>query len=127
SRALHDEYPGLLVHPVVADVTRELPLPRDLPAPTLFALLGSTIGNFDTREATLLLRRVRAFMRPHDRFLLGADLRKDPAALEAAYNDAQGVTAQFNLNILRVLNAELGADFVPGRFAHRAVYDTETH
>jgi L-histidine N-alpha-methyltransferase len=127
AQALVGEYPGLAVRPVVADITRGLPLPEERPSPTLVALLGSTIGNFDTPDAMVLLRRVRAFMRPGDRFLLGADLRKDPAVLEAAYNDAQGVTAQFNLNMLRVLNNELGADFVPGRFAHRAVYDAGAH
>jgi L-histidine N-alpha-methyltransferase len=127
ARALRDEYEPLAVRPLIADISANLDLPDDLPGPTLFALLGSTIGNFDTPEAVALLRRVRACMRPADRFLLGADLRKDPAVIHAAYNDAQGVTAEFNRNMLRVINAELGADFVPSRFEHRAVYNDAEH
>ncbi|HEY4139070.1 MAG TPA: L-histidine N(alpha)-methyltransferase, partial [Casimicrobiaceae bacterium] len=74
-----------------------------------------------------LLRRVREQMRGNDRLLLGTDLRKDPAILHAAYNDSAGVTAEFNRNMLRVLNAELGADFEPERFAHRAFYNEAAH
>jgi L-histidine N-alpha-methyltransferase len=66
-------------------------------------------------------------MRPGDRFLLGADLRKEPAVIEAAYNDAQGITAQFNLNVLRVLNRDLGATFDLAKFEHRAFYDRALH
>ena len=83
------------------------------PAPALFAFLGSTIGNFYPPAAIRLLARVRAAMEPGDRFLMGADLRKDPRSIEAAYNDRRGVTAEFNRNMLRVLNHELGADFDP--------------
>ena len=121
------EYPGLGVTPAVADISEELNAPRALPAPALFIFLGSTIGNFYPPAAIRLLGRVRAAMRPGDRFLIGADLRKDPAVLEAAYNDAQGVTAEFNRNMLRVLNHELGADFDPDCFDHRAFYDCEAH
>ncbi|HEU4698512.1 MAG TPA: L-histidine N(alpha)-methyltransferase [Gemmatimonadales bacterium] len=124
---LRAEYPGLVVRPVVADIEVELELPRALPAPALFALLGSTIGNFTTPQAVKLLRRVHAAMRPGDWFLLGADLRKDPAVLRAAYNDAAGLTAEFNRNILHVLNAQLGADFAPARFRHRAFYNRTAH
>jgi L-histidine N-alpha-methyltransferase len=74
-----------------------------------------------------LLRRVRAQLRPEDRLVLGTDLRKDPAILNAAYNDAAGVTAEFNRNMLRVLNAELGADFNVDRFAHHAFYNASAH
>jgi L-histidine Nalpha-methyltransferase len=102
-------------------------LPRDLPAPVLFAFLGSTIGNFTPDAATALVAQVREAMGPADRFLLGVDLRKDPAVIEAAYNDSRGVTAAFNLNMLRVLNAEFGADFDPGAFRHRAFYETGRH
>ena len=125
--ALRDEYPTLRVEPVIADITGPIELPARLPEPLLFALLGSTIGNFEPSDAAALLRGVRAAMRHDDHFLLGADLRKDPRVLVAAYDDAQGVTAEFNRNVLRVLNAELGADFVPERFAHRAVYDASEH
>ncbi|HEV2147276.1 MAG TPA: L-histidine N(alpha)-methyltransferase [Longimicrobiaceae bacterium] len=125
--ALRDEYPSLEVVPAVADLSGETELPGGLPEPTLFAFLGSTIGNFTPEEAVALLRQVRRAMRPDDRFLLGVDLRKDPARIEAAYNDAQGVTAEFNRNMLRVLNHEAGADFDPEAFEHRAFYDRGEH
>ena len=124
---LRHEYPGLAVTPAVADISEELNPPRGIPLPSLFIFLGSTIGNFYPPAAIRLLARVRAAMRPGDRFLLGADLRKDPAIIEAAYNDAGGVTAEFNRNMLRVLNDELGADFDPDVFEHRAFYDREAH
>jgi L-histidine N-alpha-methyltransferase len=124
---LRAEYPGLRVTPAIADIGHELGLPNHLPRPILFAFLGSTIGNFDEPSAHELLLRLRAAMAPFDRLLLGADLRKDHAVLEAAYNDSGGVTAAFNRNVLQVLNRELGADFHPARFAHRAFYDADQH
>jgi len=124
---LRREYPGLKVEPAVADIGEELNLPRRLPRPALFAFLGSTIGNFHPAEAIRLLRRVRAAMEPGDRFLMGADLRKDVARIERAYNDSRGVTAEFNRNMLRVLNHELGADFDPETFEHRAFYERQAH
>ena len=109
--ALRDRYPDLRDHaggrPTLRG-TSDFPGMKDR---TLFALLGSTIGNFDEMHATRLLRRIRGMMEPHDCFLLGVDLRKGTRELEAAYNDAQGVTARFNLNVLQVLNRDLGADF----------------
>ena len=127
AEGLREEYPLLRVEPVIADITTAIELPAKLPEPLLFAFLGSTIGNFETPDAIALLRRLRAVVSPTDRVLLGVDLRKDPRVLEAAYDDASGVTAEFNRNILRVLNAELAANFVPSRFAHRAVYHTGRH
>ena len=124
---LRREYPGLKVEPAVADIGEELNLPRRLPRPALFAFLGSTIGNFHPAEAIRLLRRVRAAMEPGDRVLMGADLRKDVARIERAYNDSRGVTAEFNRNMLRVLNHELGADFDPETFEHRAFYERQAH
>ena len=124
---LRREYPGLKVEPAVADIGEELNHPRRLPRPALFAFLGSTIGNFHPAEAIRLLRRVRAAMEPGDRFLMGADLRKDVARIERAYNDSRGVTAEFNRNMLRVLNHELGADFDPETFEHRAFYERQAH
>ncbi len=127
AEALAEEYPRLHTRPLVADISGPLEFPSDLPAPVLFAFLGSTIGNFEPEAAVDLLRSVRAGMKPPDRFLLGVDLRKDPAVLEAAYNDSRGVTSEFNLNMLRVLNARTGADFDPGAFRHRAFYDPRLH
>jgi L-histidine N-alpha-methyltransferase len=124
---LRDEYPTLGIDPLVGDIAEPLDLAPEMPRPAVIAFLGSTIGNFDPDGARHLLRNVSAAMRRGDRFLLGADLRKDPAVIEAAYNDAQGVTAEFNLNVLRVLNRDLGADFDLERFEHRAFYDRTLH
>ncbi len=124
---LRAEYPGLAVTPAVADISEELNVPRGLAAPVLFAFLGSTIGNFHPQAATRLLARVRAIMWAGDRFLMGADLRKDIRFIEAAYNDSRGVTAEFNRNMLRVLNHELGADFDLSSFTHCAFYDRDAH
>jgi len=121
------EYPTLDVLPVVADITADFELPDILPRPTLHAFLGSTIGNFTPGEAVALLGRVRRRMAAGDVFLMGVDLRKDPAVIEAAYNDAAGVTAEFNRNMLRVLNALAGADFDPDAFDHRAFYHRGLH
>jgi L-histidine N-alpha-methyltransferase len=125
--ALEEEFPWLRVEPVIADMSVAIDLPPVVDSPVLFAFLGSTIGNFDAPSAVALLRRIADHMRPNDRLLLGTDLRKDPRLLDAAYNDSQGVTAEFNRNMLRVLNAELGADFAPERFEHRAFYNEIEH
>jgi L-histidine Nalpha-methyltransferase len=124
---LREEYPTLGVEPVVGDIADPLDLAPELPHPMIIAFLGSTIGNFDVPEARSLLENVARAMRPGDRLLLGADLRKNPAIIEAAYNDAQGVTAEFNLNVLRVLNRELGASFDLAKFEHRAFYHRALH
>jgi L-histidine N-alpha-methyltransferase len=125
--ALRDEYPGLQVVPLVADIASPLDLPEELPGPRWIAFLGSTLGNFEAAEARDLLSRVSARLRPEDRFLLGVDLRPGPVKtaerIELAYNDAQGITAAFSLNILSVLNDEFGSDFDPTGFRHRSVYD----
>jgi len=124
---LMQEYPGLRVHGVVGDFTEsmsELPVGHDS---RLVAFLGGTIGNFRPPEAERFLRRAAACMRPGDWLLLGTDLIKDIARLEAAYNDSAGVTAEFNRNVLRVLDERFGADFDPDAFAHRAFYDSEHH
>jgi L-histidine N-alpha-methyltransferase len=124
---LRREYPRLVVEPAIADISDELNLPRRLPRPALFAFLGSTIGNFYPPAAIRLLGRVRAAMEPGDRFLMGVDLRKDVARIEAAYNDSAGVTAEFNRNMLNVLNHELGSDFDPSAFDHLAFYEPVAH
>ena len=115
------------MEPAIADIAEEFDLPRRLPRPALFAFLGGTIGNFYPPAAIRLLGRVCAAMEGGDRFLMGVDLRKDVARIEAAYNDARGVTADFNRNMLVVLNHELDADFEPAAFDHLAFYETAAH
>ena len=124
--SLRVEFPLLEVHPIVADMRDDV---RAAGArhPLLYAFLGSTIGNFAPTDAAALLRRIRQSLRSTDRLLLGVDLVKDVATLEAAYNDARGVTAEFNRNVLRVLNRELGANFDLTAFTHRAFYDDALH
>jgi L-histidine N-alpha-methyltransferase len=111
----------------VSDFEQHLGLPADgeVPAPRLVAFLGSTIGNLLPDQRAAFLARIRARLRPGDFFLLGTDLVKDPATLVAAYDDDSGVTADFNKNVLAVLNAELGADFDRDEFEHVAVWDAE--
>ncbi len=116
------EYPGLEVRGVVCDF--EAHLERiSVGGPRLIAFLGGTIGNFYPGSRRAFLSRISALLGPDDRLLLGTDLVKDTARLEAAYNDSAGVTAEFNKNVLHVLNRELGADFALERFEHRAFYD----
>lgn len=110
------------VHAVVGDLRSDLSrLPR--PGRQLWAFLGSTIGNFEPPDRVDLLSHFRKAMEPKDHLLLGTDLRKDVDRLIAAYDDSQGVTARFNLNVLSVLNKELGATFDPTTFQHRAVWN----
>ncbi|MEN8375534.1 MAG: L-histidine N(alpha)-methyltransferase [Gemmatimonadota bacterium] len=124
ARDLALEYPGLRIRPEVADISARFALPQDIPRPAAFAFLGSTIGNFGHAAARRLMRCVADDMRAEDRFLMGVDLKKDVATLMAAYNDARGVTAEFNLNVLRVLNRQLGADFDIGGFRHKALWNS---
>jgi L-histidine N-alpha-methyltransferase len=124
---LRYEYPGLIVEPVVADIAEDFVPPRDVDHPALYAFLGGTIGNFYPPAAIRLLSHIRSAMKPEDRFLLGVDLRKDVRRVEAAYNDSAGVTAEFNRNMLLVLNHELGADFNPENFRHLAFYEPVNH
>jgi L-histidine N-alpha-methyltransferase len=120
--ALHTDYPGLHLHGIVADFVHHLEvLPES--GTRLVAFLGGTIGNFTPAERAPFLAALRDRLAPGEWFLLGADLVKDPAVLVPAYDDAAGVTAQFNRNVLRVLNRELGADFDPDAFAHVARWD----
>jgi len=119
---LIDEYRGLRVHGVVCDYETHLErVPREPGA--LIAFLGGTIGNFHPHVRRTFLARIASLMYPEDRFLLGTDLVKDRERLEAAYNDSAGVTAEFNRNVLHVLNRELGADFEPDAFDHVACWD----
>lgn len=123
--ALADDYPALTVGPVVADFTRSFRLPDVDAARRVVFFPGSTLGNFDPPEANALLRRVARLVGHGSGLLLGIDLRKNVAVLEAAYNDAAGVTAAFNRNLLARINRELGADFDPVAFKHVAFYNRE--
>ena len=114
---------GIGVHAVVGDFHEHLDGLPDGGGTRLVAFLGSTIGNLTPAERRRFLAEVRSVLGPSDRFLLATDLVKDPGRLVAAYDDAGGVTAEFNRNLLCVLNRELGADFVPDRFAHVVVWD----
>jgi L-histidine N-alpha-methyltransferase len=118
------DYPDVKITPVVSDITEPFELPPGA-SPTLVVFLGSTIGNFSRDQAVRLLSHVADAMAPSDRFLLGADLVKDEAVINRAYNDSRGVTAAFNLNMLERLNRELKADFPIGEFEHRAFYNRE--
>jgi dimethylhistidine N-methyltransferase len=118
------QYPDLEVLPVCADFTRRFALPEPSRAPRRTAVYfpGSTIGNFTRERAVALLAEVRALVGPSGAALVGADLVKSRHVLERAYDDAEGVTAAFNLNLLRRMNRELGADFDLDAFSHRAVW-----
>jgi len=126
SRALLAAYPALRIEAYAADYLEGLvamqPLP---PGPALMLFLGSNIGNFEKDEALTFLRAIRRMLRPGDALLLGADLKKDRATLEAAYNDALGVTRAFIVNELARINRELGGDFDLWAFGLRSVYNAE--
>jgi L-histidine N-alpha-methyltransferase len=122
--ALIAELPELSVHALIADFTGGLSLPGT-PGPRLVAFLGGTIGNLLPAERAAFLSSVRSLLSPGDALLLGTDLVKDENVLVRAYDDAAGVTAAFNKNVLTVVNRELGADFDPGAFDHVALWDAE--
>jgi L-histidine N-alpha-methyltransferase len=124
ARQLAAAYGELRIHGVVGDFERQLDrVPQTDGVARVVALLGSTIGNFTPRRRQALLARIATLVGRRDGLLVGADLVKDPAVLEAAYNDAQGVTAEFNRNVLHVINRELGGDFDPLSFEHVAFFD----
>jgi L-histidine Nalpha-methyltransferase len=119
-----ERYPGLRVHAVLSDFTEQLGLPES-GGRKLVAFLGGTIGNLLPAERADFLASVRAGLKAGDALLLGTDLVKDPAVLVAAYDDAAGVTAEFNKNILNVLNAELGGNFDLDEFDHVAIWNPQ--
>ncbi|MFC5994264.1 L-histidine N(alpha)-methyltransferase [Pseudonocardia hispaniensis] len=122
--ALADEYPGLDLHGVVGDFTHDLGgLPRG--GRRMIAFLGGTIGNLLPDERAAFLTHVRSVLEPGEQLLLGTGLVVDPSIVVPAYDDAAGVTAEFNRNVLHVLNRQLGADFTPESFAHVAAWDAE--
>ena len=119
-------FPWLNITGMCADYSRALVLPQFVGVPIRKKAVffpGSTIGNFTPEEALEFLQRTRGLAGTGGVMLVGVDLKKDKRVLDAAYDDAQGVTAQFNLNLLARINRELGGDFQPQRFAHRAFYD----
>ena len=123
--SLRADYPRVEMHPVFADFTKSFALPARPKGAgrNLLFFPGSTIGNFTRRRALELLEVMAQKAKPGGGLLIGVDLQKDPAILRAAYNDAEGVTAEFNLNLLARLNRELDAEFDLDRFAHEAIYD----
>jgi L-histidine Nalpha-methyltransferase len=122
---LIDEYPGLAVHGLVGDFERHLVHLPDPCGTRLVAFLGGTIGNFPPGSRRRFLRTIARTLGDDGWLLLGTDLVKDPHVLEAAYDDSAGVTAEFNLNVLHVMNRELGADFDVDGFDHVAFWDAE--
>ena len=118
------EYPGLTVHGIVGDFERHL---QHVPAalgPRLLVFLGGTLGNFLPGSRRRFLRQIARVLTDDDFLLLGTDLVKNPVTLRAAYDDSAGVTAEFNRNVLHVVNRELDADFDPTSFEHVALFDT---
>jgi len=126
-RSIRGDFPNIEVLPVVADFTHpfDLPSPSTMPLKNVVYFPGSTIGNFEYDDAIELLRVMHQEAGADGALLIGTDLQKDPAVIHAAYNDSAGVTARFNINMLRHLNREFGADFDLESFAHRATYDTD--
>ena len=124
-RELMQRFPHIEILPVAADFTRPVPIPgtKRESLRNLVYFPGSTIGNFEPGAALELLRVMHHEAGPGGALLIGTDLRKDPQIIENAYNDGQGVTAEFNLNVLRHLNRAFGSNFDPGGYRHKAVYD----
>ena len=121
---LVSEYRGLQVDGVIGDFERHLEnVPEPGGGPRIVALLGGTIGNFPPGSRRRLLREIGRLLGPEDRLLIGTDLVKDPDVIEAAYDDSAGITAEFNRNVLHVINRELDADFSPDAFEHVAFFD----
>jgi len=125
AQTLTEEYPGLRVHGVIGDFERHLDRVPEAIGPRIVAFIGGTIGNFQPGSRRRFLRTITRLLGPQDYLLMGTDLVKDPGVLEAAYDDSEGVTAEFNRNVLRVMNRELQADFDPEDFEHIAVFNTE--
>jgi dimethylhistidine N-methyltransferase len=128
ARALREDFPGLNVYPVTADFTAPFALPAAVKAmPKVGFFPGSTLGNFEPHEACGFLRSARTILGEGAQMIIGVDLEKDERVLYDAYNDAAGVTARFNLNVLVRINQELGGNFDLSAFTHRAIYNRERH
>jgi dimethylhistidine N-methyltransferase len=127
ARRLKREFPSLAIHPMVADYTAQITLPEEIAGnrngKRVVFFPGSTLSNFTPPEAARFLRNIRQFLQPGDGFLLGVDLIKSPNRLHHAYNDYDGVTAEFNLNLLRRINRELNGNFKIHQFEHYAFFN----
>jgi dimethylhistidine N-methyltransferase len=128
ANGLRKDFPTLAVYPVAADFTAPFALPQEIAGmPKVGFFPGSTIGNFEPHEACKFLRSARDILGKGAQMIIGADLEKDERVLHDAYNDASGVTARFNLNVLVRINRELGGNFDLSAFTHRAIYNRERH
>lgn len=127
ARQIQSEFPDIDVLPVVADFTQpfDLPSPKIMPLRNIVYFPGSTIGNFERDTAIELLKVMHHEAKEDGALLIGVDLQKDPAIIEAAYNDSADITAEFNLNVLRHLNVAYDADFDLDAYSHEAKYDEE--
>lgn len=126
ARALHLDYPDLNIYPTCADITRRFELPEPVAGLNKVGFFpGSSIGNFTPDHAVEFLANVARTLGAGSRLIVGVDRKKDPAILEAAYNDSAGVTAEFNLNMMKHLGELLRVDLAPEKFVHRAYYDAE--
>lgn len=126
ARDLAEDFPGLAIYPTCADFTSSFELPAPVAGlPKVGFFPGSSIGNFEPREAAAFLGRVAHTLGPGGKLIIGVDLKKEVGMLEAAYDDAAGVTAEFNLNLITHLAETLAIDLDPGRFSHRAEYNAE--
>jgi len=126
AKTLQSDYDWLDIYAVCADYSQEITLPKEIPLNQPMAFFpGSSIGNFAPEQAAAFLKRVRSLVGAGGKLLIGVDRKKDKTVLESAYNDAAGVTAAFNLNVLEHLNRELSGDFDVASFAHRAIYNEQ--
>lgn len=127
AKRLQSKYPKIEILPLVADFTKSFVLPNAKREPSHAAVFfpGSTIGNFLPSDAANMMQSIAKVLGPQGGLLIGIDLQKNPAIIEAAYNDSQGITDQFNLNVLHRVNRELGANFDVDQFRHKAIYNKE--
>jgi dimethylhistidine N-methyltransferase len=126
ARELHRDYPKLHIYPTCADITRRFELPEPVAQLNKVGFFpGSSIGNFLPDQAVEFLSNVARTLGARSRLIVGVDRKKDPAILEAAYNDSAGVTAAFNLNMMKHIGQLLGVDLAPQKFVHHANYDSE--
>ncbi|WP_251359696.1 L-histidine N(alpha)-methyltransferase [Kangiella sp. TOML190] len=128
AQTIKDKFPWLKVYPIVSDFAKPIEIPKEFRnKPSYVFYPGSTIGNFEPESAVSFLKNMRQLVGDDGGILLGADLHKEPAVIEAAYNDTHGVTAKFNLNMLSNVNRQLGSAIDASKFSHRAFYNEKLH